>query len=145
MGKSLRFSELMKKLAQQSRVSEKTVRKVYDNLFELVSEELRFADEVRLKRFGVFYTVQRGGTDRMVPRPDGTLESRYIEPYQKVKFRPATEFTNFANGKLVDKESKKRLRKGRLTTNEKKLVNKKNKSDNADRNLDIAIEKLLGD
>lgn len=145
MGKSLRFSDFMKTLAKRSKVSEKTVRKVYDNLFELVAEELRFADEVRLKRFGVFTTVQRGGKDMMIPRPDGTKESKYVEPYQKIKFKPAAEFTNFANGRLVDKESKKRERKGQLTANERRLVGKKNKSEDADRNLDMAIEKILED
>ena len=44
----------MRRLAEKSRLSEKTVRKVYNNLFELVTEELRFADEVKLKRFGTF-------------------------------------------------------------------------------------------
>lgn len=143
MGKSLRFTDLMKTLAIRSKVSEKTVRKVYDSLFELVAEELRFADEVRLKRFGTFSTVQRGGKDMMVPQVDGTKVAKYIEPYQKIRFKPAAEFTNFANGRLVDKESKKRERKGNLTKNERRLVQKKNKSENADRNLDMDIEKLL--
>ena len=43
MAKPIGFTELMKRLANKSKVSEKTVRKVYDNLFLLVSEELRFS------------------------------------------------------------------------------------------------------
>ena len=140
MGKSIRFSDLMTTLANRTKLSEKTVRKVYNALFEIVAEELRFSDEVRLKRFGVFSTVQRGGRDRPVPRPDGTIEMRYIEPYQKIKFKPAGEFTNYANGKLVDKESKKRKRKGKLTKNETRLLNYK--TDDKDKNLELAIEKI---
>lgn len=143
MGKSIRFSDLMTTLANRTKLSEKTVRKVYNALFEIVAEELRFSDEVRLKRFGVFSTVQRGGRDRPVPRPDGTIEMRYIEPYQKIKFKPAGEFTNYANGKLVDKESKKRKRKGKLTKNETRLLNYK--TDDKDKNLELAIEKIMED
>ena len=143
MGKSIRFSDLMTTLANRTKLSEKTVRKVYNALFEIVAEELRFSDEVRLKRFGVFSTVQRGGKDRPVPRPDGTIEMRYIEPYQKIKFKPAGEFTNYANGKLVDKESKKRKRKGKLTKNETRLLNYK--TDDKDKNLELAIEKIMED
>lgn len=143
MGKSIRFSDLMTTLANRTKLSEKTVRKVYNALFEIVAEELRFSDEVRLKRFGVFSTVQRGGRDRPVPRPDGTIEMRYIEPYQKIRFKPAGEFTNYANGKLVDKESKKRKRKGKLTKNETRLLNYK--TDDKDKNLELAIEKIMED
>lgn len=143
MGKSIRFSDLMTTLANRTKLSEKTVRKVYNALFEIVAEELRFSDEVRLKRFGVFSTVQRGGRDRPVPRPDGTIEMRYIEPYQKIKFKPAGEFTNYANGKLVDKESKKRKRKGKLTKNETRLLNYR--TDDKDKNLELAIEKIMED
>ena len=143
MGKSIRFSDLMTTLANRTKLSEKTVRKVYNALFEIVAEELRFSDEVRLKRFGVFSTVQRGGKDRPVPRPDGTIEMRYIEPYQKIRFKPAGEFTNYANGKLVDKESKKRKRKGKLTKNETRLLNYK--TDDKDKNLELAIEKIMED
>ena len=139
----MRFSDLMTTLANRTKLSEKTVRKVYNALFELVAEELRFSDEVRLKRFGVFTTVQRGGKDRAVPRPDGTIEIKYIEPYQKIKFKPAGEFINYANGRLVDKESKKRKRKGKLTKNETKLLNYK--TDDKDKNLELAIEKILED
>ena len=143
MGKSIRFTDLMTTLANRTKLSEKTVRKVYNALFEIVAEELRFSDEVRLKRFGVFSTVQRGGRDRPVPRPDGTIEMRYIEPYQKIRFKPAGEFTNYANGKLVDKESKKRKRKGKLTKNETRLLNYK--TDDKDKNLELAIEKIMED
>ena len=143
MGKSIRFSDLMTTLANRTKLSEKTVRKVYNALFEIVAEELRFSDEVRLKRFGVFSTVQRGGKDRPVPRPDGTIEMRYIEPYQKIMFKPDGEFTNYANGKLVDKESKKRKRKGKLTKNETRLLNYK--TDDKDINLELAIEKIMED
>ena len=54
MGKPIGFTELMKRLATKVKLSDKTVRKVYDNLFLLVSEELRFAGTVKLKRFGTF-------------------------------------------------------------------------------------------
>lgn len=143
MGKSIRFSDLMTTLANRTKLSEKTVRKVYNALFEIVAEELRFSDEVRLKRFGVFSTVQRGGRDRPVPRPDGTIEMKFIEPYQKIRFKPAGEFTNYANGKLVDKESKKRKRKGKLTKNETRLLNYR--TDDKDKNLELAIEKIMED
>ena len=143
MAKSLRFTDFIKKLAIRCRLKEKTVRKVYDNMFELIAEELRFADEIHLKRFGTFSTVQRGGKDKKVPQPDGSFMYMYIEPYQKIRFKPAAEFTNYANGKIVDKESKKRERKGMLTKNEKKLL--RYKTDDRDRNLSIAIDKLLED
>lgn len=140
MGRGLRFSELMKKLASRSNLTEKSVRKVYDNLFELVAEELRFADEIKLKRFGTFYTVQRGGRDKQVPNPDGTLTLKYIEPYQKIRFKPSADFENYANGKLVNKESKKRRKRGVLTKSEQKLL--EYKTDDRQRNLQMEIERM---
>ena len=35
MGRPIRFTDLMRRLAEKSKLSEKTVRKVYNNLFEL--------------------------------------------------------------------------------------------------------------
>jgi nucleoid DNA-binding protein len=140
MGRSLRFTEYIKKVANRSRLSEKSVRRVYDAMFEIVSEELRFTDEIRLKRFGTFYTVQKGGVDKRIPNPDGSYSVRYIEPYQGVRFKPSGEFKNYINGKLIDKESKRRERNNRLTKNEKKLL--RYKTDDKDRNLMLAIEKL---
>ena len=141
MGKPIRFTDLMRKLAQKSGLSEKTVRKVYNNLFLLITEELRFADEVKLKRFGTFYTVDRGGRDKKVPRPDGTLELKYIEPYKSIKFKPAAEMMNYTNGDIVDKESKKRQRKGKLTKNEKALL--KYKPEDRDRAFSIELDKFM--
>ena len=140
MARSLRFTEYIKKVANRAKLSERSVRKVYDAMFEIVTEELRFADEIRLKRFGTFYTVQKGGTDKRIPNPDGSCSVRYIEPYQNVRFKPSGEFKNYINGKLIDKESKRRERNNKLTRNEKKLL--RYKTDDRDRNLAMAIEKL---
>lgn len=140
MARSLRFTEYIKKVANRAKLSERSVRKVYDAMFEIVAEELRFADEIRLKRFGTFYTVQKGGTDKRIPNPDGSWSVRYIEPYQNVRFKPSGEFKNYINGKLIDKESKRRERNNKLTRNEKKLL--RYKTDDRDRNLAMAIEKL---
>ena len=140
MARSLRFTEYIKKVANRAKLSERSVRKVYDAMFEIMTEELRFADEIRLKRFGTFYTVQKGGTDKRIPNPDGSWSVRYIEPYQNVRFKPSGEFKNYINGKLIDKESKRRERNNKLTRNEKKLL--RYKTDDRDRNLAMAIEKL---
>lgn len=140
MAKPIGFTELMKRLANKSKVSEKTVRKVYDNLFLLVSEELRFSGTVRLKRFGTFTIKQSGGKDRIIPKPDGSFVSMFVEPYYNIKFKPSGEFINYINGRLVDKESKKRERNGTLTKNEKAL--QKLKVEDNERNLDIALERL---
>ena len=140
MARSLRFTEYIKKVANRAKLSERSVRKVYDAMFEIVTEELRFADEIRLKRFGTFYTVQKGGTDKRIPNPDGSWSVRYIEPYQNVRFKPSGEFKNYINGKLIYKESKRRERNNKLTRNEKKLL--RYKTDDRDRNLAMAIEKL---
>lgn len=140
MGKALGFTDFMKRLSTRSKLSEKSVRKVYDNLFLLLSEELRFCGEMRLKRFGTFTLEQRGGKDRNVPKPDGTLERLYIEPYYTIKFKPAPEFKNYVNGKIVDKSSKKRQRAGKLTKGERNLL--KYKTDDKERNLAIALERL---
>lgn len=47
MARSLRFTEYIKKVANRAKLSERSVRKVYDAMFEIVTEELRFADEIR--------------------------------------------------------------------------------------------------
>lgn len=140
MGRAIGFTELMKRLSNKTKLSEKTVRKVYDNLFLLMSEELRFAGSVKLKRIGVFTVRQNGGRDKTVPRPDGSVERVFIEPYYTVKFKPAAEFLNYVNGKLVNKDSKKRERKGALTKNEKALL--KYTTQDKERNLDMALQKL---
>lgn len=140
MGRAIGFTELMKRLSNKTKLSEKTVRKVYDNLFLLMSEELRFAGSVKLKRIGVFTVKQNGGRDKTVPRPDGSVERVFIEPYYTVRFKPAAEFLNYVNGRLVNKDSKKRERQGVLTKNEKALF--KYTTQDKERNLDIALQKL---
>ena len=140
MGRAIGFTELMKRLSNKTKLSEKTVRKVYDNLFLLMSEELRFAGSVKLKRIGVFTVRQNGGRDKTVPRPDGSVERVFIEPYYTIKFKPSAEFLNYVNGKLVNKDSKKRERKGALTKNEKALL--KYTTQDKERNLDMALQKL---
>lgn len=140
MGRAIGFTELMKRLSNKTKLSEKTVRKVYDNLFLLMSEELRFAGSVKLKRIGVFTVKQNGGRDRTVPRPDGSVERVFIEPYYTVKFKPAAEFLNYVNGRLVNKDSKKRERQGALTKSEKALF--KYTTQDKERNLDMALQKL---
>lgn len=140
MAKPIGFTEFMKRLTNKCKLSEKTVRKVYDNLFLLTSEELRFAGSVKLKRFGTFTIVQKGGKDKVVPKPDGSFESMFIEPYYAIKFKPSGEFMNYVNGRLVDKESRKRERRGILTKSEKALLNLK--VDDKEKNLDIALERL---
>ena len=47
---------------------------------------------------------------------------------------------NYVNGKLVHKDAKKRERKGTLTKSDKALL--KYTTDDRERNLDIALEKL---
>lgn len=143
MAKPLGFTEFMKRLTNKCKLSEKTVRKVYDNLFLLTSEELRFAGSVKLKRFGTFTIVQKGGKDKVVPKPDGSFENMFIEPYYAIKFKPSGEFMNYVNGRLVDKESRKRERRGILTKSEKALLNLK--IDDKEKNLDIALERLAKD
>ena len=140
MAKTITFPEFIKKLSIRTNLSEKSVRKVYNALFELTTEELRFADSVKLKRFGTFYTLNRGGHDKRVPNPDGTTTMKYIEPYQIVRFKPSGEFVNYANGRLVDKTSKRRQRNRQLTKNDIKLLNYK--SEDKERNLVAAIERL---
>lgn len=143
MAKPIGFTEFMKRLTNKCKLSEKTVRKVYDNLFLLTSEELRFAGSVKLKRFGTFTIVQKGGKDKVVPKPDGSFENMFIEPYYAIKFKPSGEFMNYVNGRLVDKESRKRERRGILTKSEKALLNLK--VDDKEKNLDIALERLAKD
>lgn len=143
MAKPIGFTEFMKRLTNKCKLSEKTVRKVYDNLFLLTSEELRFAGSVKLKRFGTFTIVQKGGKDKVVPKPDGSFENMFIEPYYAIKFKPSGEFMNYVNGRLVDKESRKRERRGILTKSEKALLNLK--IDDKEKNLDIALERLAKD
>ena len=140
MAKPLGFTEFMRRLSKKCKLSEKTVRKVYDNLFLLMAEELRFTGSVKLKRIGTFTLVQRGGKDKMVPRPDGSLESKFIEPYFTIHFQPVGEFHNYVNGKLVDKEARKRVRKNELNKSDKALL--KLTVEDKDRNLEIALEKF---
>jgi nucleoid DNA-binding protein len=140
MGKPIGFTELMKRLAVRAKLSDKTVRKVYDNLFLLASEELRFCGTVKLKRFGTFTLKQRGGRDKNVPRPDGSVERVYIEPYYTIKFKPTAEFINYANGRMTEKESRKRMKNGTLTKSDKNLLNYN--TDDRERNLEMALEKI---
>lgn len=140
MGRAIGFTEFMKRLSNKTKLSEKTVRKVYDNLFLLMAEELRFAGSVKLRRIGTFTIKQNGGKDKNVPNPDGTVSRVYIEPYFTIRFKPTGEFINYVNGRLVNKDSKKRERKNALTKNEKALL--RYKTGDRERDLEIALEKL---
>lgn len=141
MARNITFTEFIRRVAQHAKVSERTVRKVYNSLFDITAEELRFTDSVRWKRFGTFNTLQRGGKDMPIPNPDGTRTIKYVEPYQRIVFKPAGEFTNYANGKIVDKESKRRIREGRPSAGDKKLASYK--PEGKDNRLALGIEKIL--
>ena len=48
---------------------------------------------------------------------------------------------NYTNGKIVDKESKKRLRKGALTKSEQKLL--KYKPEDKERAFEVELDKFM--
>lgn len=78
-------TELKKKLARESGISQRKAGEIIRTLTGIISSELISGNDVTLKNFGCFHTVRYSRDNVTTPWGD-VLE---IKPHRVVRFRPA--------------------------------------------------------
>lgn len=116
--KALSRPLFFKMLANRSKLAEKTVRRVYEEMFLLVAEELRMNGVFELPDICKITTKQQGGIDKKT-----FGEYMFVEAYEALKFKGRNRLLDYVNGRAVSKEAKKRRKSGRLSKSDIKLRN----------------------
>lgn len=133
MAKILTHIEFIEKWADKCRLSEKTMKKVYQNMEEIIKEEVRVNGSFRLRNIGLIYVKVVGGYDAPIPNPLGGLkQTEFITVRNVPKFKFSDNFKDYVSGHAgITKEYKKRVKTGTLTKQDKKLKRKLQEEKNA--------------
>ena len=120
----LNYNELMTLLSIRTRLSEKSVKKVYQALIEYLIEDLKTNGKTRLKWLGTFDSYVTEGGVRMIPVGNGKRVEKYCSPKRKVKFTPAESFDENLNldlGVNSIRTAREKWKKGQLIENDSPL------------------------
>ena len=108
MGRNLSYPDFIKLVAFRCNKSEKSVKKMYETMIDLIAEELRLNGEIHLRNFADLRATYVPAQDRWIPTRKGTQELKYCEPRVKVKMVPAVYFKNKINDYIMgDAEERK--------------------------------------
>lgn len=105
--------------AKRSGLSVKTIKKVYEQMFLLMAEELKFNGEFELPDICRIETVSMGGKDRRM----FDIGYVFVEAYEGIKFKVKDKLLDFVNGRAVSDTAKRRKKTNRLSTSDIKLKN----------------------
>lgn len=124
-------------LATRTGLSEKTIRKVHEQLFLLLVEELKFNGEVDIPRICKITTRVQGGRDRKC------FDKGYIfvAEYLAIKFKVKEDLLNFVNGRAIGHESKKFKKRGKKRRVDIQMENLS--FEDRQKNLDKIIEDVM--
>lgn len=108
MGRNLSYPDFIKLVAFRCNKSEKSVKKMYETMIDLIAEELRLNGEIHLRNFADLRATYVPAQDRWIPTRKGTQELKYCEPRVKVKMVTAVYFKNKINDYIMgDAEERK--------------------------------------
>jgi nucleoid DNA-binding protein len=116
------FPDFIKLLAYRSKLSEKTVRKVYSELINLIEDELKMNNLVYLRGLGVISLKYIEAQDRYIPnRQTGCSTKHYCEPtiMLHMNFSKALKdkIKNYINNSVeIKTESTKRIKQDEIRT-----------------------------
>lgn len=121
MSKPITKRQFFEILASRSKLSEKTVRKLYDVMFKLIIEELKFNGEIDLPSICKIRAVNRKGKDMYVPN----IGMTYVHERIGIQFKVKDALVDFVNGIGLSKSAKKTARKGKITKRDIEIRNLK--------------------
>lgn len=124
-------------LSNRTGLSEKTVRKVHEELFLLLVEELKFNGEVDIPRICKIRTKVNGGKDRKY-FGKGYI---FVEEYLGIRFKAKEDLLNFVNGRAIGHESKKFKKHGKKRRVDIQLENLS--FEDRKKNLDKIIDNVM--
>ena len=124
MARNLSHKDLVDIIAIRTGKSKKTVENVYNNLLDIIANELRNNSYIKLKDFGEIELEQHGGADEIFLNKFGFQEKRYVEPFYGIKINANQGLLDYINGKTEQfiKAYKKRKRK-KYNSNEEAYSN----------------------
>lgn len=101
MNSEMTQSQIEELLGAKSYISKHSVKRVWNNLMQLIISELQNIGKIRFENFGTFEVVRMGGKDEYVMNELGAMEKRYVDFYLGVKFTPSNNFIKFLNSDKV--------------------------------------------
>ena len=70
----MRKTEIVQRIAETTKMTQKDVNKVISSLFEVIGETLKSGEKVQFTGFGTFETRQRAARNGKNPRTGGTVK-----------------------------------------------------------------------
>lgn len=119
-------SQIEELLSAKSYISKHSVKRVWNNLMQLIISELQNIGKIRFENFGTFEIVRMGGKDEYIMNELGAMEKKYVDFYLGVNFTPSTNFIKFLNS---DKVKEKWSLRGIVTGDELARGVVRNKND----------------
>lgn len=98
MARNLSYRDMIDIISLRTGKSRKTVERIYDNLLDIIADELRNNSYIKLKNLGEFQLEQRGGEDEIFLNKFGFQEKRYVEPYYVVDIKANQGMLDYING-----------------------------------------------
>ena len=115
MARKLSQSEFYYELAKRSETDPDKIQFIWENLCEMLGDELLTYGSIFLPLLGEMKLQTRGGRKSFVPMnpysgQSGEVKEIYIPPYQKIQFLPSEFFKNIINNDEDPKALIKRQR-----------------------------------
>ena len=101
--KKLSLSNFYSVIAANSNISNKTAKRVWENITNFLINEMQYNDYVWLENFGKFEVVYRGGKDEWFTNEYGIPEKKYVSPIMSVEFAPSDNLLDKVNGDLLER------------------------------------------
>lgn len=99
MGKALSYKDMIDIISMRTGKSERTVKQIYENVLDIIADELKNNSYIKLKDFGEIRAEKRGGGDEIFFNKFGLQEKRYVEPYYVLDIKTNQRLLDYINGK----------------------------------------------
>ncbi len=97
MQREMTQNEIYEIVSAKSYASRHTVKRMWNNMVDLIISELRNIGVIRFENFGKFEIVQMGGRDEWFINELGAKEKRWVDYYLSVKFTPSENLLKYLN------------------------------------------------
>lgn len=90
-------NEINEIVSAKSYASRHTVKRIWNNIVELILSELKNIGIIRFENFGKFEVVRMGGKDEWFINELGAKEKRWVDFYLDIKFTPSENLLKYLN------------------------------------------------
>lgn len=119
MARNLTYNDMVDIIAMRTGKSKDTVKQIYDNILDIIANELKNNSYIHLRSLGEIKLEQRGGKDEIFFNQFGLQERRYVDPYYVLDLKANKMLLDYINGD-TDKFVKPSIRKRKLHDNKTK-------------------------